>query len=193
VPPEVAAVLPVAAGTAYDALQNLGLPSGSILLVNGAGGGVGICVGQLAVAGGLRVVGTASPAKHELLTRLGVRPIAYGDGVLDRVRAASAQAGVDAVFDLVGGSALRTVAELVEDRSRLLSVADKELAKQLGGREVVRDRSSAVLVGLARLVVEGVLDPHVTEVRPLHEAGAALAAVQAGHTLGKIALTLRSN
>ena len=190
VPPEVAAVLPVAAGTAYDALQNLGLPSGSTLLVNGAGGGVGICVGQLAVARGLRVIGTASPAKHELLARLGVLPVAYGDGVLDRVRATAAPAGVDAVFDLVGGSALRTVAELVEDRSRLLSVADKELATQLGGREVVRDRSSAVLAELARLVVEGVLDPHVTEVRPLHEAGAALAAVEAGHTLGKIALAL---
>ena len=54
----------------------------------------------------------------------------------------------------------------------------------------MRDRSSAVLAELARLVVEGVLDPHVTEVRPLHEAGAALAAVEAGHTLGKIALAL---
>ena len=51
-------------------------------------------------------------------------PVAYGDGVLDRVRAA-APGGLDAVFDLVGGDALRTVAELLADRSRLLSVADK--------------------------------------------------------------------
>jgi NADPH2:quinone reductase len=188
VPPEVAAVLPVAAGTAHDALRNLDLPSGSTLLVNGAGGGVGICVGQLGVARGLRIIGTASPAKHELLARLGVLPVGYGDGVLERIRAAAAPSAVDGVFDLVGGPALRAVAELVEDRSRLLSVADKELAAQLGGREVVRDRSSAVLAELARLVVDGVLDPHVTEVRPLQEAGAALAAVEAGHTLGKIAL-----
>jgi NADPH:quinone reductase-like Zn-dependent oxidoreductase len=41
VPPEVAAVLPVAAGTAYDALENLGLPGGSTLRVNGAGVGLG--------------------------------------------------------------------------------------------------------------------------------------------------------
>ena len=190
VPPELAAVLPVAAGTAHDALRNLGLPRGSTLLVNGAGGGVGLCVGQLAVARGLRVVGTAGPAKHELLTRLGVLPVGYGDGVLDRIRAAAAPGRVDAVFDLVGGPALETVAQLLEDRSRLLSVADKELAKQLGGREVVRERTSAVLDELAGLVAEGALDPFVTEVRPLDEAGAALAAVEGGHTLGKIALSL---
>src|SRR3954471_401960 len=75
VPPEAAAALPVAAGTAYDALENLKLPPGSTLLVNGAGGGVGVPVVQLARARGLRVVGTASPAKHALLTKLGAVPV----------------------------------------------------------------------------------------------------------------------
>ena len=187
VSPEVAAVLPVAAGTAHDALRNLGLPPGSTLLVNGAGGGVGIPVLQLAIARGLRVVGTASAAKHDLVAGLGAVPVAYGDGVADRIRAAAPD-GVDAVFDLVGGDALRTVAELVADRSRVLSVADKALVKQLGGREVVRDRSRAVLDELARLVVEGVLDPHVSRVRPLREAAAALAEVEDGHVLGKVVL-----
>lgn len=187
VSPEVAAVLPVAAGTAHDALRNLGLPPGSTLLVNGAGGGVGIPTLQLAVARGLRVVGTASAAKHGLLAGLGAVPVAYGDGVADRIRAAAPD-GVDAVFDLVGGDALRTVAELVADRSRVLSVADKALVKQLGGREVVRDRSPAVLDELARLVVEGVLDPHVSRVRPLSEAAAALAEVEDGHVVGKVVL-----
>jgi len=189
VAPEVAAVLPVAAGTAYDALENLGLPSGSTLLVNGAGGGVGIPVVQLAVSRGLRVIGTASAAKHDLVARLGAVPVAYGDGVLDRIRAA-APAGVDAAFDLVGGASLRTIAELVEDRGRLLSVADKELVKELGGREVVRDRSTAVLNELARLVAEGVLDPYVTQIRPFDEAAEALALVEEGHTLGKVVLRL---
>lgn len=189
VPPEVAAVLPVAAGTAYDALTNLGLARGSTLLVNGAGGGVGVAVVQLAASRGVHVVGIASARKHDLLARLGAVPVGYGDGVLDRVRAA-APAGVDAAFDLVGGSSLETVAELVADRDRLLSVADKPLVKRLGGREVVRDRSSAVLTELARLVAEGVLDPFVTERRPLAEAGAALALVEDGHSLGKVVLVM---
>ncbi|SDY90050.1 NADPH2:quinone reductase [Saccharopolyspora shandongensis] len=187
VSPEEAAVLPVAAGTAHDALENLGLDAGETLLVNGAGGGVGIPVVQLARARGINVVGVASPAKHELVAGFGAVPVAYGDGVLDRVRAA-APGGVDAVFDLVGGEALRTVAGLVADRSKLRSVADKPLARELGGGEVERDRSTAVLTELARLVATKALDPHVTQVRPLDEAGEALAQVENGHAVGKIVL-----
>lgn len=189
VAPEDAASLPVAAGTAYDALTCLDLPTGATLLVNGAGGGVGVPVVQLAVARGLSVIGTASSGKHDLIAGFGAVPVAYGDGVADRIRAAAPR--VDAVFDLVGGDALRTVAPLVADRSKVASVADKALAVELGGTEVVRDRSTAVLTELGRLVAAGELDPHVTDVRPFDDAGAALAAVEAGHSRGKIALRMR--
>jgi NADPH2:quinone reductase len=189
VSPEDAAVLPVAAGTAYDALSDLALPAGATLLVNGAGGGVGIAAVQLARARRLVVVGTASPPKHDLIASYGATPVAYGPGVAERIRAA-APAGVDAVFDLVGGEALRTVAELAADSSRVRSVADKALAKELGGGEVVRDRSTAVLSELARLVAAGRLDPHVTDVRPFDDAGPALRIVERGHAKGKVALSL---
>jgi NADPH:quinone reductase-like Zn-dependent oxidoreductase len=44
---------------------------------------------QLAVGRGATVLGTASPAKHDLLRELGAIPIAYGPGLADRVRAAA--------------------------------------------------------------------------------------------------------
>jgi NADPH2:quinone reductase len=185
VSPEVAASLPVAAGTAYDALNRLALPDGATLLVNGAGGGVGVPAVQLAAARGLRVVGVASPAKHDLVAGFGGIPVAYGDGVLERVRAAAPD-GVDAIFDMVGGDALRTVATLLADPSRLTSIADRPLAAELGGFSLERDRSTAVLTELARLVLAGELDPHVTEIRPLSDAAAALALVEGGHATGKV-------
>lgn len=186
VSPEAAAALPVAAGTAHDALRVLGLEPGATLLVNGAGGGVGIPTVQLAAARGLTVLGVAGPAKHDLVAGLGAIPIAYGDGVLDRVRATGHP--VDAVFDMVGGDALRTVATLLDDRSTLISIADYGLGVELGGRQLERDRSTAVLTELAALVAAGSLDPHVADVRPLDEAGAALAQVEGGHTVGKVVL-----
>ncbi len=186
VPPADAAALPVAAGTAYDTLTCLDLPRGATLLVNGAGGGVGVAIVQLARARGITVIGTASPGKHGLLASYGAVPVAYGDGVLDRLRAFGR---IDAVFDLVGGPALRTVAEL--GAPELASVADKGLAQQLGGIEIVRDRSTAVLTELARLVAAGQLDPHVTEVHPFDDAAAALAAVENGHASGKVVLQIR--
>lgn len=184
VSPEDAAVLPVAAGTAFDALDQLALPEGATLLVNGAGGGVGVPLLQLARLRGIRVVGTTSPAKHDFVAGFGAVPVAYGDGVLDRIRAAAPE-GVDGVFDLVGGGALRTVAALVPP-GRLYSVADKSLVSELGGRNVVRDRSTRVLAELVRLVAAGELDPCVTQVLPLDKAGEALAVVERGHARGKI-------
>ncbi|MEU6699955.1 NADP-dependent oxidoreductase [Pseudonocardia sp. NPDC046786] len=186
VSPEQAAVLPVAAGTALDTLRSLDLRPGATLLVNGAGGGVGLPLVQLARLQGLHVVGTASPGKHDLLTRLGATPVGYGDGVVDRIRAA-APGGIDGALDLVGGDALRTVAPLVPIGA-LYSVADKPTVAELGGRAVERDRGPAVLAELARLVAAGELDPLVQQTRPLDEAGAALAAVESGHATGKIVL-----
>jgi NADPH:quinone reductase-like Zn-dependent oxidoreductase len=112
VSPESAAALPVAAATAFDALNRFGLPEGSTVLVNGAGGGVGVPAMQLAKARGLWVIGVA--AKHTLVARFGGIPVAYGAGVEDRVRTA-APGGVDAVLDMVGGDALQTIAALLDD------------------------------------------------------------------------------
>ena len=60
-----AAVLPVAAATAYDALAQLALPPGATLLVIGAGGGVGLAAVQLACARGVEVVGIAARASTD--------------------------------------------------------------------------------------------------------------------------------
>lgn len=184
-----AATLPVAGGTAYDGLGQLDLPAGATLLVNGAGGGVGVAVVQLAAARGLHVVGTASPAKHDLVAAYGATPVAHGPGVVERIRAVAPN-GIDAAFDTVGGEALRSIAAVVSDRDRLVTIADRTSVAVLGGHGVERDRSGAVLKVLATLVRDGVLDPLVSDVRPFDEAGAALAVVEAGHTRGKVVIQM---
>ena len=93
VPPSLdfpgAAALPSAVETATRALDQLGVESGSTLLVNGASGSVGSAAVQLAVVRGARVIGTASPANHNYLRSLGAEPVAYGEGLVQRVRALS--------------------------------------------------------------------------------------------------------
>jgi NADPH2:quinone reductase len=178
-----AATLPVAAATAYDALVQLALAPGATLLVIGAGGGVGLAAVQLARARGVEVVGIASPGKHELLAGLGATPIAPD---------ADVPVAVDAVLDLVGGDALRrAVAGLRTETAAVVSAADRPTVVALGGGPVERVRSGERLAAVARLVAEGALDPHVTEVRPFAEAGSALALVEGGHARGKIVLRIR--
>ncbi|MFJ7199099.1 MULTISPECIES: NADP-dependent oxidoreductase [unclassified Streptomyces] len=179
-----AAVLPVAAATAYDGVRQLGLAPGATLLITGAGGGVGTAAVQLARRGGVHVIGVASAAKKDFVESLGAVHIESGPGLADRVRAA-APGGVDAVFDLAGGDTLRAVAPLLADPAALISAGGKPLAVELGGAAVARARTAAVLDEVANLVVTGVLRTHVNRAYPLTGAGDALRAVEDGHALGK--------
>lgn len=182
-----AAVLPVAAGTAYDAINQLGLTEGQTLLIVGIGGGVGVVAAQLARDAAVFVIGTGTEAKRELAESLGATLVTYGDGVADRIRQILPD-GVDAVLDLVGGDAVRAVADLAKNRSNIVTTADPQTVAELGGTGVQRDRSGDRLATLAELVVDGKLDPHVTDVLPLDRAGEAVAAVETGHSRGKVVI-----
>lgn len=179
-----AAVLPVAAATAYDGVRQLGLAPGATLLVTGAGGGVGSAAVQLAHHAGVHVVGVAGAAKKEFVESLGAVHVESGEGLAARVRAAS-PGGIDAVFDLAGGDTLREAATLLAAPAALISAGDRPLVAELGGAPVERARTAAVLDAVADLVVSGVLRAHVTRTYPLVEAGEALRAVEDGHALGK--------
>lgn len=182
-----AASLPVASATAYDAVRQLDLPDGATLLINGAGGGVGVAAVQIARHDGLTVLGVAGAAKKEFLESLGAVHVASGPGVADRVRAV-APGGVDGIVDLVGGEPLRDVATLLADPARLVSAGDRTTVAELGGSPVLRKRTAQVLDDLVTLVVGGDLDPLVTRTYPFPQAGEALRAVEQGHVQGKIVI-----
>ncbi|CRK60220.1 Quinone oxidoreductase [Alloactinosynnema sp. L-07] len=82
--------------------------SGQTVLVQGAAGAVGSLLCVFAAAAGARMIGTASPARHDEVRALGAHPIDYRDNVAAAVRAI-APAGVDAVFDHRAGAGLATL------------------------------------------------------------------------------------
>lgn len=183
-----AATLPVAAATAYDGIRQLGLPAGATVLVTGAGGGVGAAAVQIARAYGVTVVGVASETKKDFVESLGAVHVSSGPGWADRVRAAAPE-GVDGVYDLVGGDVLSEAARLITDRAKLITAgAPSEDVERLGGARVARARDTAVLEAVARLVVNGDLNPHVTETFPLDRADEALRTVEDGHARGKVVI-----
>lgn len=190
-PPQVsfvqAAALPVAGATAWDALEQLSIAEGETLLINGVGGGVGVMAAQLARLRGVAVFGTGSTAKRALAESLGATLLAYDDGDVVAQLRELLPAGVDAVFDVVGGEALRQVAVLVTDPARIVSIADPDVA-QLGGNYLVS--GSDGLAALAQLVAEGKVDPKVLQTYPFDEASQALRAVESGHVLGKVVIDL---
>ncbi|WP_369193219.1 zinc-binding dehydrogenase [Streptomyces djakartensis] len=93
--------------TAYQMLDRLtGLVPGDTVLVHGASGGVGSLLTQLAVHRRLRVIGTASPAKHDAVRALGAEPLDYRTPDLTAAVRELAPHGVAAVFDHIGGRGL---------------------------------------------------------------------------------------
>ena len=85
--------------TAYQLIHRIAkLQRGESVLIHGAAGGVGTAALQLGKIAGLKMFGTASKPKHELVAELGGIPIDYRSE--DFVQRA---AGVNGVFDPIGG------------------------------------------------------------------------------------------
>ncbi|MGW6916929.1 NADP-dependent oxidoreductase [Kitasatospora sp. NPDC054939] len=184
-----AAGLPLAGLTAFQALTRaLEVKPGETVLVHAAAGGVGSLAVQIAVALGARVIGTASERNHDFLRGLGAEPVAYGEGLAERVRVLAPE-GVDAVLDLIGGDALQLSPALLAEGGRLASVADGAVLA-LGGRYVFVRPDSADLTALADLADEGRLTVEVAATFPLERAAEAQRLNAAGHTRGKIVVTV---
>ncbi|WP_436532532.1 NADP-dependent oxidoreductase [Actinoplanes sp. HUAS TT8] len=186
---EVAGGFSAGAQTAHIALETLGVAEGETLVVHAAAGGVGTAAVQLAVDRGVTVIGTGRPASHEYLRELGAIPVAYGDGLLDRIREL-APAGVDAALDGAGGDALAVSLELVADRGRILTLVEHGGAPELGIRVTPPARSAARLAELVDLHTRGRLRIHVRATYPLERAADAHRDVESRHGLGKVVITV---
>ncbi|MER7768309.1 NADP-dependent oxidoreductase [Kitasatospora sp. NPDC096140] len=187
-PWEQAGSLSASGQTAHTALTLLGVGPGDTVLVHGASGGVGTVAVQLARTWGATVVGTASERNHGYLRELGAIPVAYGEGLVERVRAVAPQ-GVTAAFDAAGRGALEASVELVADRDRIGTVVDFEGAGRLGVRPLRTKRTAARLAELVRLWEAGGLRLEIAEALPLEKAAEAHRLVGTGHVRGKVVLT----
>ncbi|MEV5352741.1 NADP-dependent oxidoreductase [Streptomyces sp. NPDC086081] len=186
---EEAAGLPLVGLTAYQVLRKvLEVKRGETVLVHAAAGGVGSIAVQLGIHLGARVIGTASEANHDFVRGLGGEPVTYGEGLGERVRGLAPE-GVDAVFDTVGGDALKVSANLLAPEGRLVSVADTEVVNY-GGRYYFVRPDAEDLRRLSELAEQGVLGVHVDETFPLERAADAHRRNQEGRTRGKIVVTV---
>jgi NADPH:quinone reductase len=181
--------------TAADLLHTSGASAGETVLLHGAAGAVGVSVLQQARALGVRVIGTASPANFSFVEGFGGVPVAYGPGLIDRVRAAAPD-GVAAALDTVGSAEAGDVSlALVKDRSRVVTIADGPRAKRDGYTFIgasnpasapFRAQAAPRIVAMA---ASGDLVVPIAETFAFEDAPAAFAMLTSPHPPGKIALT----
>ena len=185
--------------TAWHTLVATDVQEGDTVLVHGAAGGVGLPAVQLARLREARVIATTSPRNEtsaDLLRELGAEPVAYGDGLADRVRALAPD-GVDVALDLVGtDEAMDVSLDLVADRSRIATIASfdrgpREGVRVLGngpGADPGTEIRDAARSELARLAGAGELRVVVGSTYRLEDAADAHRQIRTGHTTGKLVL-----
>ncbi|MCK8468195.1 NADP-dependent oxidoreductase [Microbacterium sp. KSW4-16] len=193
------AAIGIPAGTAYQALRSLDVVDGDVLLVHGGSGAVGQAAVQFAVAWGATVIATGSPARHDQLRELGALPVAYGDGLIDRIRDAAPSA-VTVVLDCAGtDEAIETSLALVSDRDRIATIVRGPDAASFGIRafsggspvpltdQELAWRAEALPQTIA-LLETGDFTAELGQQLPLAEAVRAHELLESGAASGKIIL-----
>jgi NADPH:quinone reductase-like Zn-dependent oxidoreductase len=190
-----AAALPLAALTAWQALVDTAdLRAGQRVLIHAAAGGVGHLAVQVAKERGAHVTGTASAAKHDFLREIGV------DACIDYRSEDFTDTGqrYDVVLDALGGeTATRSVGVLRPGGVlvSLVPVAEDTLAAaekaQVRAVTLLVEHDQAGMRAIARLVDRGKLRAQVSGAFPLAEGARAHALGEAGHTTGKLVITVR--
>ena len=186
---EVAGALYVVACTAYAAVRAVGAGEGDTVAVSAAAGGVGSVVVQLLRTKGATVLGIASQSNHDWLSAHGVVPVAYGDGLADRLRAAAPN-GIDAFIDLFGPEYVQLAVDLGVEPNRIDTIISRQKAQELGTKmEGSGDASTpGVLSEMAGLVASGRIEIPIAATYPLEKVREALAELEERHTRGKIVL-----
>jgi NADPH:quinone reductase-like Zn-dependent oxidoreductase len=185
----LAAALPIVGEAAFRTLGHLGLRAGERLLIQGAAGSVGAIATQLAVDLGATVIGVAAPADLQAVRERGALAVAYGDGLVERVRALCPE-GVDAVLDTSGAGVLPESIELVGGPNRVITIAD-ESASSHGVRFTgpdPTDRDRTALAKLANLVATRRLQLPIWRTYALTDAVQAHRDLDAHRNHGKIVL-----
>jgi NADPH2:quinone reductase len=186
---EVAGALYVVGCTAYAAVRAVGVREGDTVAVSAAAGGVGSVAVQLLRLKGATVLGIASERNHDWLAAHGVVPIAYGDGLVDRLRAAAPN-GIDAFIDLFGPEYLDVAVELGIAPDRIETIISREKAGEIGAKVEGSGTASTtdVLAEMAELVASEQIEVPIAATYPLERVRDAYAELEQRHTRGKIVL-----
>lgn len=200
-----AAVVPISAGTALQALTDAGsVQQEQRVLIIGASGGVGSYAVQLAKAFGSEVTGVCSTAKLDLVRSLGA------DHVVDYTRQdfADGTNRYDLILDIAGNSTLSRLRSALTPTGTLVIVGGEEGGKWTGGfgrslrapllspfvpqrltmlasKERASDQER-----LTPLIEAGKVTPSIDRTYPLDRVPDAMRHLEAGQVRGKVAITI---
>ena len=196
---EEAAAIPLAGGTAWDAIvRRLKITLGEIILIHGAAGGVGSFAVQFAKAAGARVIATASPKNHEALRKLGADIIIdyHEKDAADIALEESNGKGIDAAFDIQGDNIVSRCLPGIKPFGKVACILPPKGDLTLLHRKNISLHGVFITTDSKRLeemrvVFEGGLaKPVIDKILALEEVAKAHERLETKHGLGKIILKI---
>jgi len=195
-----AASFPLAACTAFDAIERTRLMMGESILICGAGGGVGVYGVQMAVASGAYVFATAGEKSFDLLKKLGVHHVfSYKSDWVSEIQKLAPN-GLDVIFDCAGGDTVSKSIGVVKKFGRICSITNLEgptlqpaFAKNVTLIFEFFQREGRKMEALASLINLGHLKPIVEQTIPLSDVAKGHQMMEAGGRTGKIVLQVTSD
>lgn len=202
-----AAAVPISAGTALQALTDVGrVRPGQQVLIIGASGGVGSYAVQLAKAFGAETTGVCSTAKLDLVTTLGA------DHVLDYTREnfADGDTMYDLILDLAGNSSLLHLRNKLTPTGTLVIVGGEDGGRWTGGwgrslaavllSPFLRQRLTMLASKeratdqerLTALIEAGKVTPSIDRTYPLGRVADAMRHLETGAVRGKVVITVEA-
>jgi len=190
-----AASVPLAGGTAYDAIIRRGFTElGETVLIHGVGG-VGSFAVQYAVAAGAQVFAVCSDYMVDQVKEYGAEPINYKEeDFVDQVNELTDGNGVDLVVDTVGGDTLSKCIPLTKRHGRMVSIVGTNTGFQGAGPRNITvhflflDRERVRLEQIGDLIKRGQVKPLIDSVMDLSEVADAHRKLEKGGVKGKIVL-----
>ncbi|WP_339949514.1 zinc-dependent alcohol dehydrogenase family protein [uncultured Albimonas sp.] len=199
-----AASLTLVGGTVWESfVTRAQLQVGETILIHGGAGGVGSVAIQFAKAMGARVFTTAAGRDHEFVVGLGA-DLAIDfetEDYVEVVNRVTGDAGVDVIFDTIGGDTLTRSPLALAQLGRVVTLVDIARPQNLieaWGRNasyhfVFTRQNRGKLDGLTRLLERGQVKPIIGASFPLERIGEAHAYLEAGRAnalRGKVVITV---
>ncbi len=189
---EVAGSLFLAGITAEDAVRAVNVSEGDTVVVTAAAGGVGSMEAHLSKLRGATVIGTCGERNFDYLRQIGVKPVVYGDGLVERIRELAPR-GVTAFIDNFGKDNPNVADRLGVPASRFRST---EQRRELELKAMNPDAAEAVentrvLARLAGLAADRSVDVLISGFYPLERVREAFDDLEQRHARGKIVLGMR--
>jgi NADPH:quinone reductase-like Zn-dependent oxidoreductase len=193
---EEAAALPFGGLNALHSMRRANIRSGEKVLINGAGGSIGIYAVQIAKAMGAEVTAVDSGIKEEVLRRMGA------DHFVDYTKDNFARSGrtYDVIFNMVASSSFSDCINLLNPGGRYLMgnprlsdmlrfvltsrFADKSVVFAFAGEK------EEELLALKQMIEEGKILAIVDKTFPMEQAAEAHRRVETEQRLGPVVISI---